>query len=391
MRAYCLGFLALLAPFPAQATDLTDWNISPWSAQVGDWTATIGGSVSGAGYWATQQGGIERGGVSGSALVVAKLGTQFDNGWELGLTGVLLPRHDTLSGDNYGDRVFEKDYATLQTPFGRVEIGQQDGAAYKLSTIGPRVDDAVAIDEGTETFFRNPLDGQAFTDMFRLRTGEFATENFAKASYYSPRLFGVQLAGSFTPYEAQDGLPFFSRGPAVPDRQIDMLEAGANDETNIGPATLVTYAGGTIGHDDRRTAGHGNLLDYAAGATVDVDVSDAKLSFGGGYRQSNAYAFDIDEAFHAGGTRSARLSTTLTKGPWIAGFEFSDGIAGHEQNLPRLHETGYEPSLAYVVNSNLQLTLGWQHLDFGRDTGVFYNGKTHVSMQAAFLHLQFHV
>ncbi|MGD0191557.1 MAG: porin [Rhizomicrobium sp.] len=391
MRAYWLLFVALVGPCPAQAADLIDWNVSPLSAQMGDWSATLGGTASAAGYVTTQQGDIGRGGITGAALATGKLGTQFDNGWDFAIAVAILPWHDTLSGDNYGDRFFEKDYVSLQTPFGRVEIGQQDGAAYRLSTVGPKVDDAVAIDEGTVTFFRNPLTGEAFADLFRLRTGEFATENFAKASYYSPRLFGIQLAGSVTPYQARDGLPFLSRGPASADRQIDMLEAGANDEQNIGAASLVTYAGVALAHDDRRTPGHGDLLDYAAGAAFDVDVADAKLSFGGGYRQSNAYAFDIDEAFRTGATRSARLSATVTKGPWIAGFEVSDGIAGREQNLPRLHETGFEPSIAYVVNSNLQLTLGWQHLDFGRDTGDFYNRKPDVSMQAVFLHMQFHV
>ena len=102
--------------------------------------------------------------------------------------------------EDYHER-WRKDPASVEESwrsfFEGYEVGQQDGAAYKLSTIGPSVDGAVAIDEGTETFFRDPITGQALTDMFRLRTSEFATENFAKASYYSPRVYGVQLAGSF--------------------------------------------------------------------------------------------------------------------------------------------------------------------------------------------------
>jgi hypothetical protein len=391
MRAGIAALLAVLAPIPAQAADLTDWNVSPYVVSLDDWSATVGGSVSGAGYWAAQSGGVDRAGLTGAALLTARIDRQLDNGWDLAINASFLPWHDALSGDNYGDRFFEKEYLSLQTQYGRVEIGQQDGAAYRLSTIGPSVDGAVSLDEGTVTFFRNPATGDAFDDIFRLRTGEFATQNFAKISYYSPRLFGVQVAGSYTPYEARDGLPLLSRGYSGPDRALNMFEAAANARQDVGSVSAELYASAATVHDDNRTAGHGDLIDYATGLSVDTDIDEVKLSVGGGYRQSNAYAFDIDESFQHGTTRSFHVGSTATRGPWIVGIEFSDGIAGHELNLPRLHETGFEPSVGYVVNSNLQLTLGFQALRFSRDVGVFYDNRANASMQAAFLHARFHI
>ncbi len=85
------------------------------------------------------------------------------------------------------------------------------------------------------------------------------------------------------------------------------------------------------------------------------------------------------------------LSSTLTSGPWIFGLEYSDGIAGGEIALPRFDAKGYEVALGYVVNSNLQVTAGFQQLDNSRSIGSFYNGKPRARMNAAFLYFDFHV
>ncbi len=375
----------------ARAADLTDWNLSPASVSLGEFTATLGGSVSATGYWAGQDGGSDHAGTTASALLDARISRAFDNGWELAVRATFLPWSDQLSGDNYGNRFFEKDYVALQTQYGRLEIGQQDGAAYQLSVTGPKVDDPITIDDANVTYFRDPATGAAFTNIFQVRTGVFASENFGKLSYYTSRLYGVQLGGSYTPDETQHGLPFVGSAPKAADRETNILEAAANYSGDVGPASLALYSAVATGHDAARTPGHNDLLDWGLGGEIDTEVDDLKLAFGGGWRQSNAYTFAIDEAFRAGNTSSIRLSATATKGPWIAGFEYSDAVAGREPGLPALHETGYQPALGYVVNANLQLTLGWQYLRFTRDSGTFYNGKPEISLEAAFLHLQFHV
>jgi hypothetical protein len=376
---------------PAAAAGLTDWTVSPASVSLGDWTATLGGSVSATGYSANQDGGIDRTGTTASALLNAQISRTFDNGWEVALHAVFLPYHDQLSGDNYGNRFFEKDYVSVQTAYGRVEIGQQDGAAYSMSITGPKTDDPITIDDANVTYFRDPTTGEAFTNIFQVRTGVFASANDGKLSYYTPRLFGIQLGASYTPDEARHGLPFVGEAPQVPDRETNILEAAANYNGDLGAASLQFYSGLATGHDDARKPGHNGLLDWGFGGEADMDMGDVKLALGAGYRLSNAYTFDIDEAFHAGNTHAVRVSATATKGAWIAGLEYSDARAGDEPGLPGLHESGYQPSVGYVVNANLQLTLGWQHLRFTRDSGDFYDGKPDVSLQAVFLHLQFKV
>jgi len=391
-RWLALACAFLLGPMArAAAPDLTNWNVPPASVSLDDWTATLGGSASGAGYWADQDGRISRAGTTAYALLKADVARSFDNGWDLGIHAVFVPYHDQLSGDGYGNRVFEKDYLSLQIPVGTLEMGQQDGAAYAMSVTGPRVDDATTIDDANVTFFRNPATGAAFTNVFPVRSAVSARENFGKISYYTPRLFGIRLGASYTPAEAQHGMPFAGQGPQVPNRQTNLLEAAASYNGDVGPASLELYGGAAIGHDAARTPGYANLFDWGFGGEADGDVGNVKLAFGGGFRQSNGYAYDIDESFHAGATHSIHLGTTATTGAWIAGFEFSDALAGREPGLPGLQRLGYAPSLGYVVNSNLQLTLGWQYLRFTRDVGTFYDGRPDVALQAAFLHLMFRV
>lgn len=371
---------------PVLADTLTDWSLSPATTGIGDWTALLGAIASGAGYADDQDGGIRRLGVTGSLLALPRLRHEFEDGWVLGLHGALLAYHDALSGDSYGNRFFEKAYVSLDTEFGRVEAGQQDGAAWQLGVTGPKVDDQTSIDNANATFFRDPATGQSLTSLFPIRTAEFASENFAKFSYFSPRLFGVALGVSYAPNEAHGGLPFISSGDDVANRQANLLEGAANLTEDFGVVAATISGGLVLAHDAARTPGHEGLRDWSLGAEFDFDLEPVKLAAGGAWRQSNAYTFAIDDAFESGTTGALRLGATASYGAWIAGLEYANARADQQTSLPGLSETGWEPSVAYVVNANLQLTLGWQHLFFKRSEGVFYNGQPSVAMEAGFLH-----
>ena len=66
-------------------------------------------------------------------------------------------------------------------------------------------------------------------------------------------------------------------------------------------------------------------------------------------------------------------------------------MAGAQSARPRVDAKAYEAAVGYVVNSNLQVTGGFQELDDARGSGVFYNAKPHVRMNAGFLYFRFHV
>ncbi len=346
----------------------------------------------GAAYAESQSGGRDRQGVTGALLLQPELGHPFENGWVIGVRTAFLVHHDRLSGDNYGNDVIEKAYAYLETAYGRIEAGQQDGAAYKLEATGPLVAGPPAIDDANVTFYIDPSTGAAFTNIFPVRTGVFATSNDAKISYYSPRSVDLQIGISFTPSETK-GFPFLSHSDEHQDVQRDITEAGANYVHGFGRITTHAYAGLALGWIENRTPGHRNALDWAVGGQVDYDLHWGLLSAGGAYRQTRGYAFDIDQSLSHGSTRAVHLTTRLTKGPWQFGFEYSSATAGAEPEagLPELTEEGCEPLVGYALNPNLQLALGYQHLMYERSTGAFYNGKPNVSLNAGFLYFEFRV
>ncbi len=380
----CLGLAALARPALA---DLSDWSIEPYTTDAGQAEFSLGGTASGS-FYTTDQ---DRDGAAGTVRLEPKLTRDYDSGMMLSLQASILAAHDALTLDRYGNDVFEKVYGTLQLGLGRVEIGQTDGAAYTLAVSGPKIDPLISIDDPETTFFRDPATGRAFGELFALRSEVGASDNFAKLSYYTPKLFGLQIGLSYTPSEGKYVVPFLSAGPDVSDRQNRMWEMAARYEDQFGDATAKFYGGMTMGHDEWRTPGHEGLTDWAFGVQVDYPLSDDwKLSAGGAYRRSNAYAFNLNDVQAEQNTGALHLSTALTWTAWSAGFEYSDGTA-RAADAPTLGARGYQAGLSYTINTNMQITGGWQHFDYKRDTTTFYNGQSRIGMNAGFLHLLFHV
>jgi len=392
MRNFLLAATACVALFvslPANAADWSDWSVSPFTGQLGDIDYSLGGQVQGSVFVANQPSapGLDKSGVTGAASINARLQRDYDSGLSLALKGTFEIYHDHLSGDNYGSDFVQKVYGTVQTGLGHVDVGMADGVAYSMAITGPVVNPEVTIDNSNATFFRDPSTGTAFTNIFALNSAVESSLNYAKISYYTPRLFGVQLGASFTPSEGKDVIPFLNVGPHVPDRQSNMWEMAVNYSDNFGAVTMGVYGGLTVGHDAAKTPGHKGLTDWALGTELDWDVNDdVKLSVGGAYRKADTYAFNINNAFASGDTTSLHLSTTVTYGSWIAGAEFGNGDAAGFLGAPTLHDHAYLIDVAYVVNTNLQLTAGWEKLNYSRNVGLFYNGAPRIEMDAEFLH-----
>jgi hypothetical protein len=375
---------------PALADDAPA-GIQPLHFELAGFNASLGGEAAGTLYSARQSGGVSETGATGGLWLEPGLETVLDNAWELGFKGTILAYHDALTGDNYGNDVVEKAYAYLQTMYGRLEVGQQDGAAYKFVLNGPDIDDLAAINDANLTFFKDPSTGHALNGIFNLRTGVFDSANDAKISYYIPHFFDLQIGFSYTPYMAKGGLPWIDQGHAVANRPQNILEAGANYAGYFGQYVVRAYGGLSVADNAAPTAGHDDLRDMGLAVQVDHPLEGGQFSVGAGWRQSNAYTFDVTEPFSSGHTRDWRLDATYTKGDWSLGLEYDKGSADPHPGLPGLTETGEQASVGYAVDANLQLTLGWEHMHFDRDTGTFYNGAPQVGGDAVFLHAQFHV
>ncbi len=387
-RALGAALLLLLAAGPAWAQDDQGFTLSPYETFIGDAGLSVGGEASGALF----DGNLKRQpAATGAAKAIARLHRDYDTGLSLGLDTTLAVS-DPLSRGRYGGDFFEKIYGDARTGLGRVEIGQTDGAGYVLAVTGPKVDAQVSLDDPQTSFFRDPSTGRAVIDMFALRTEVGASSNYAKFAYVSPALFGVQLALSFTPNQGKDVLPFVHAGPQLPGRQADIWEGSVRYSSNIGQVELTASGSVAEGRGEHKLGGQEGISDLGFGLRADYAVNDdLSLSLGGGYRQSNAYAFDPTKSYHGATTRALHVAARATYGSWIAGLEYGNGVAGSAAGLPRLGLNGYQASAGYVLNDNWQITGGWQKLDYARSAGAFFNGAPRLAMDAAFLHLNLHI
>ena len=392
-RAIQLSVLAAILAFPAAAqadTDgLMDWSVSPWTGSVDDLNYTVGGQAYGSMFSADEPlpQGFATKDATGAASINGRIERDYDSGLTLAIKGTFELYHDHLSGDNYGSDFLQKLYGSAQTGLGRVEVGMADGAAYSLAIVGPSINGETTIDNPNATFFRDPSTGQAFVNIFTLNSATEASLNYAKISYYTPRLFGVQLGVTFTPSEGKDVLPFLNVGQHVSNRQQNMFEAAVNYSDTFGPFTASLASGFTFAHNADKTPGHEGLTDWDVGSQLDWAINDDfKLSVGGAYRHSNAYAFNINDVRADGRTESLHLSTVLSYGSWSLGGEIGNATAEGTLGSPTLGIHGYEISGGYQVNTNLQLNAGWQKLVYTRDAGVFYNAAPRIDLDAVFLH-----
>jgi hypothetical protein len=364
--------------------------LEPPQWQIDEYEFRLGGSLAGALFTASQsQGPLRPDGydntrASGEVRANARVQRILDNGMVLGARSDFLVYRDALSRDDYGNDTVERLYAFVQTGFGRVDIGEVDGAAFTLGLTGPIVDDNVSLEQRRISLFRNPVTGGDFQHFFRQVTDVQASSNFAKINYVSPRLFGVQIGASFTPETVREPLPFTGNPSNDFDQQHNIWELAASYSGYFSNVAVGLSAGVAHGSLKNRTPGSSDLYDWALGAQLAYALSDVKLSLGGAYRSTNAYLLDVRQALKGGGTHATHVSAMAERGSWLLGGEYSFGDVDGAVNY---NIAGYQVSGGYKINANMQISAGWQWQNYSRNAGTFYNGSRRIDMNAGFLSL----
>ena len=337
-------------------------------------------------------GGADQRWATGAADVSLKVSRDYDSGLSLALKSSFEVARDRLSYDNYGGALVQKVYGSAQTGLGTVEIGMTDGAAYALAVTGPVVDDVTSIENSNATFFIDPSTGRAFTELFSISSGVESSLNYAKISYYTPRIMGLELGASYTPAENREVIPFLNNGPQAENRQKSIWEFALSYSETFDALSVGFYGGASFAHGDGKLASDASLTEWGVGTELDYQLDDDwKLAVGGAYRHANTFSFDIYDARTTGGTESAHVSSTLTYGDWSIGGEFGRGTADGGLAGPVIGLKAWQASVGYAFDTNWQVTAGWQNLSYDRNSGAFYDGSRQIDMRAAFLHLKFKV
>ena len=352
---------------------------------MGDAQLSLSGEAGGA-LFNPDQPGWSGAQASGDVRLMPQIRRDYDSGLSLDLSGTFAAE-DPLSRGRYDGKAIERLAGEARTGLGKLEIGITDGAGYDLAVSGPKVDPGVSLDDPRTTFYRDPGSHRAVADIFALRTEVGASSNYAKFAYTSPEVFGLQVGLSFTPTEARE-LPFLNAGPHLAGRQADIWEGALRYETDLGPATLSAYGAFAEGRAEHKGPGQEGVSDLGAGIRADYPVNDdITLSLGGSYRQSNAHAFNVNESFVTGTTRAGYVSTAINYRQWMAGLEYSHGVADQVAGAPRLAQNGLQASLGYSVSSSASISSGWQHLGYSRNSGAFFNGLPQLKLDAFYLHV----
>ncbi len=84
----------------------------------------------------------------------------------MGAGGDFLLYHDNLSGDPYGNDFVEKAFLFVQTGFGRVDFGEQDGVGFTLGLVGPGTNQEVTLENRNISLFHDPVAGEKFARSF---------------------------------------------------------------------------------------------------------------------------------------------------------------------------------------------------------------------------------
>jgi predicted porin len=326
--------------------------------------------------------------------------------------------NDTIRGaPDFVDEV----WAYVHTGFGQFTIGLEDGAADSAGIFAPSVSDINRIDDARAFAVQDPLRPSfaAFApNGAHLRTDLNASGDAFKIIYYSPRLIGIQLSGSYTP-ELTRGLNDLFNDGNDRNKQSDIWEVGVNYQGSLSSFDVGFYAGYVTGSNDDPfaltlpvTARNGvpigvfNSITFTPddleewGAGVQVVYEGFKV--GGSYRSTNiaggaGLADGKVGAFSSGcfaiaGCVLPNARTTI----WGAGVEYETGPWSFGANYVALEEelppfrtaplnplrfetqeaTGWMGAIGYEFDENLRLGLGYQHYDFDGPAQACVAGPT---------------
>ncbi len=204
------------------------------------------------------------------------------------------------SGD---DTSFEIDesYTYFSGTWGRVNFGEEDGAAYLLQVAAPSADDNI---DGVRQFI-NPV----------RYTGDFAGASFDydndlargddKITYLTPVFSGFQAGASYTP-EA-DGISNRLNGnttDADADDLENVWEIGARYEGQFNNVGLIAGAGYTTASREVEAAGEDDFQEWNVGLDLDIGA----FGLGAIYTENNN-GFDVND----------------TNETWVVGGDYTTG------------------------------------------------------------------
>jgi outer membrane protein OmpU len=257
----------------------------------------------------------------------------------------------------------------LSGTWGRIELGDFDGAADTLAIYAPLVgieqidgDAYDFLDTGPETTGTALRFGaQPFFGLVKAPDSGDST----KVMYLTPRFAGIQAGVSYATYngsEAQNVVAFKDPGTSV---YKDFWEFGANyTGTFAGFSVAVGATGSMASGEDRQGPGFGGtgqLEDFFAWQ-AGAQVGYAGFKFGGGYIDGDD--FGALRNTDAGDATAWHVGASYTAGPFAVGVTYADaeGAKSGFQTYASDYTT-YGGGVAYTLAPGLVLQADLMYVD----------------------------
>ncbi len=276
--------------------------------------------------------------------------TTLDNGITFGV-------QIELEAFQAGDQI-DENYAFVEGNFGRVVIGGENTAALMLQVAAPRV--GMPINTGWITNFIPPLPGSTAAK----RTPALSTfldigDDNHGITYYTPRIAGFQLAGSWVPTPATsfNGTGDGRNSPVFADQETeihDVLSVGANYMETFGDFN-VAVAGGfstAAGPDSLTPAEDERIYQYSTGLVVGY----------AGFKLGGSFALEDSERLSSAGQSvdgwSYDVGASYSTGPWSAGVIWFQSEVEGLPGVPGEDElSAFEVGVAYAVGPGITANL----------------------------------
>jgi len=263
--------------------------------------------------------------------------TTLDNGIEVGVAIELEPETDARGNTNTagGNRatlgevdVIDEAYIYIenQNQWGRIELGDRDGASNKMNNLGPFVLGTSIVGVATMQAVSAPAAGSAGVPVLAPGSRGTLAGDGTKVTYYSPRFAGIQLGASYTPDRVENqgrfgvGIAAIDNVAAAADAaQGDILDVSANYVMTFGAFNVRANVGITKGDQESTAVGTFDEDEFVVGG----QVTWGAFAFGGSYLKGDVNVNTGGAANRKEDETILRLAGTYSIGPWLAGIEYA--------------------------------------------------------------------
>jgi hypothetical protein len=305
-------------------------------ASAQEWSATVGGFLTGAvGYVDVDQDGndfalIRDGEVHFNFDLVA------DNGLTFGARVQLEMGDDTDNGN-----VIDEAYGFVAGSFGRVEFGEQDGAADDPMAIGSVGADFVRAGDEVGLLFDYYASDAGVT---LLGTGT-GTSDSLKLSYYTPEFAGFSAGISWTPsIGAENGTATSLASSA----EQNAIELGAQWAGEFGGFSIAAGGGWVsdteAGLEDDSTYGGGVAIGFS-GVEFGVNYAHVEID-------------DID---------TLAVGAAYSTGPWKLGADYAVALSSDDATIE--DDMGVAAGVSYALAPGVVSGVTFEYADDGASGG----------------------